>query len=374
MPGHDIIVIGASAGGVEALMQIARGLPADLPAAIFIVLHVPPNSPSLLPTILNRVCALHASHARDGETIEPGRIYVAPPDHHLLVKRGHVRVTRGPRENSSRPAVDPLFRTAAVAYDHRVVGVVLSGNLDDGTAGLAAIKTRDGVAVVQDPEDALYPGMPNSAMEHVPVDYVAPLAELPALLTRLAHESIPEEGVVPVSDDMEMEVDIAEMDPAAIESTVRPGEPAGFGCPDCGGALYRLSSGGLIHYRCRVGHAWSPDSLLAAQSEELEAALWTALRALEEQAALSGELAQRMAKRGSSQSAARFEEQASAARRNADFVRRVLEGNGPFSTSMSQSASETDADAIIDDASVGDERAGIATVGQVTRMSQRTSE
>lgn len=373
MPGHDIIVIGASAGGVEALRHIARGLPGDLAASLFVVLHIPPNSPSLLPAILNRAGPLHAVHARDGERIKPGRIYVAPPDHHLLVKRGYVRVTRGPRENSTRPAADPLFRTAAVAYDRRVVGVVLSGNLDDGTAGLAAIVARGGIAVVENPEDALYPGMPRSAMEHVTVDYITPLAQLPALLTRLTHEPIQDEGVAPVPDDMEMEADIAEMDAAAIESSARPGEPAGFGCPDCGGALFALSDGALIRYRCRVGHAWSPDGLLAAQSDELEAALWTALRALEEQAALSGELAERMAKKGASLAAARFEQQASTARQNADFVRRALSGDGLESNAASSGAVR-DTNAQHGEAIAGHDVGAATTTLEATRTAHRDRE
>src|SRR5262245_27288904 len=181
MPGHDIIVVGASAGGVEALTQLVRALPADLPASVFVVLHVPAQSPSVLPTILSRVSPLPAVHPEDGEAIQPGRIYVAPPDRHLLVKRGHVRLARGPRENSNRPAVDPLFRTAGRAYGRRVVGVVLSGVLDDGTAGLAAVKMRGGVAVVQGPDEALYPGMPRNAAENVAVDYCLPVGQIAAL-------------------------------------------------------------------------------------------------------------------------------------------------------------------------------------------------
>ena len=188
IPGRDIIVIGASAGGVEALSQLARHLPADLPAAVFVVLHVPPYSPGLLPRILSRSRTLPASHPADGEAIRNGRITIAPPDHHLLLEGGRIRLTRGPRENGHRPAVDPLFRTAACSFGPRVVGVVLSGTLDDGTAGLAAIKQRDGVAVVQDPDEALYTGMPRSAMESVAVDYCLPINGIAELLVRLARE------------------------------------------------------------------------------------------------------------------------------------------------------------------------------------------
>ena len=339
MPGHDIIGIGASAGGVEALSRIVCGLPPDLSASIFIVLHVSPNSPSLLPVILNRNGPLHAAHAQDGEAIRRGCIYVAPPDHHLLVKRGYLRVTRGPRENSSRPAIDPLFRTAALAYSERVVGVVLSGNLDDGTAGLGAIKARGGLTIVQDPADALYPGMPRSAIERVAVDHVVPLADLPALLVQLVSEPAAGDRAEPIpeDEDTEFEADIAEMDPAPDPSGAIPGAPAGFGCSECGGSQYALSDGEILHFRSRVGHAWSPDTLLAEQSEALEAVLWTALPSLEEQAALSGDLTARMLRRDSPNTAARFEAQEITARRNAEFVRSVLGGAG-LKTSVDRAA------------------------------------
>src|ERR1041385_310718 len=169
MPTHDIIVIGASSGGIESLMGVVKELPRNLPASVFVVLHIPANSPILLPKILSHAGALSAHHPNDKEPIQPGRIYVAPPDHHLLVAHGYVRVIRGPKENNHRPAIDPLFRTAARTYGPRVVGVILSGALDDGSAGLLAVKERDGVAIVQDPKDALFPAMPQNAMEAVDV-------------------------------------------------------------------------------------------------------------------------------------------------------------------------------------------------------------
>jgi two-component system chemotaxis response regulator CheB len=188
--GHDIIVVGASAGGVGALVKLAKSLPADLPTAVFVVLHIPAQTPSLLPDILNRAGPLHALHPPDNTEIKHGHIYIAPPDHHLLIAQGHVHIARGPRESRHRPAVDPLFRSAAIAYGPRVIGVVLTGALDDGTAGLLAIKQRGGIAVVQDPQDALYPGMPQSAVDHVQVDYCVPLADMGALLAGLVSEPI----------------------------------------------------------------------------------------------------------------------------------------------------------------------------------------
>ena len=191
---HDIIVVGSSAGGVEALIKLVSQLPASLPASIFIVLHIPAHGPSLLPDILSRSCPLQVSHPVDGEEVKYGCIYVASPDHHLLVEHGYVRVVRGPRENRHRPAIDPLFRSAARTYGPRVVGVILTGALDDGTAGLLAIKRRGGIAIVQDPRDALYPSMPLSALAHVKVDYNVPLSEIGAWLIRLAAEQTEEEG------------------------------------------------------------------------------------------------------------------------------------------------------------------------------------
>src|SRR5262249_8890539 len=203
---HAIVVIGASSGGVEALIQIMHGLPVDLPAAICVVLHVSPAT-STLPQILSRYGPLPAAHAEDGEALQPGRVYVAPPDRHLLVKRGQLLVTRGPRENRVRPAIDPLFRSAAVAYGARGGGVVWSGALDAGTGGLLGIKRCGGVAVVQDPRDALIPGMPRSALRFVAVDHCLPLVEIPALLRRLAQELTADGAAVPAVPDRDREID-----------------------------------------------------------------------------------------------------------------------------------------------------------------------
>jgi len=203
MPGHDIIVIGASAGGVQALATLVGSFPQKLPAAIFVVLHIPAESPSLLPGILSRSGPLEAVQSIDCMAIEHGCIYVAAPDHHLLIEHGHVRIVGGPKENHHRPAVDPLFRSAAQAYGSRVVGVVLTGALDDGTAGLIALKRRGGIAVVQDPDEALFSGMPLSALANVEVDYRLPLSSIGPLLVRLASEQVEEHREYPVSKDME---------------------------------------------------------------------------------------------------------------------------------------------------------------------------
>ena len=341
MSGHDIIVVGASAGGVEALTQLVSDLPLDLPAAIFVVLHIAPQGTSVLPSILNRSIQkrhkdspLRAAHPIDGELIEPGKIYVAPPNMHLLLKEDYIRLARGPKENSNRPAIDPLFRTAARVYGPRVVGIVLSGTLDDGTAGLLAVKQQGGIAVVQNPDEALYSGMPRSAIENVDVDYILQVSEIAPILVKLAHQPVKTEAAKAVSKDMEIETDIAELELAAMQSSDRPGKPSPFACPECAGVLWELNEGKVIRFRCRTGHAYSVKSLLAEQSEALEEALWQALRALEEKAALTSRMASKAHEKKQSFSAKRFEDQAQEDQQYALLVRQLLlkgEGNGHLS-------------------------------------------
>jgi len=310
---------------VEALADLVSRLPAGLPAAVFIVLHVPAYGTSVLPGILSRRGPLPAVHPADGDRIENGRIYVAPPDHHLLVADGRIRLTRGPHENGHRPAVDTLFRSAARAYGPRVIGVVLTGTLDDGTAGLQAVKRCGGLAVVQDPDDALFASMPRCAIEGVAVDHVARLSEIGPTLARLAHQPAPAESMKPVTPGLEDEVKVAEFDMAALE-TRQVGKPSSYACPDCHGVLWETEEDGLLRFRCRVGHAFSPESLLAAQSDGLEDALWVALRALEESAAFADRLQERARSRGHSLAASRFGQQAVDARRRAGIIKQALVG------------------------------------------------
>ncbi|HEY9873871.1 MAG TPA: chemotaxis protein CheB [Candidatus Obscuribacterales bacterium] len=326
LPGHDIIVIGASAGGVEALTKLVADLPKDLPAAIFIVIHFPSWGKSLLPQILSREGPLRAEHARDNEAIVHGRIYVAQPDYHLLVKRGHMCLVKGPQENGARPAIDPLFRTAARAYGRRAVGVVLSGALDDGTVGLIDLKRLGGVAVVQDPDDALFSGMPSSAIKHVDVDHIVSLSSIASTLVRLVHEPVAEEGgkTVPSESEFDIDTDIVEVDGAAMRSRNHPGPPSTFSCPDCGGSLFQINEGGFLQFRCRVGHAFSAQNLVAAQCEAQEGAMWAAIRSLEERAELMHKLASNAYESGRSISAERFEAQALEAEKRADLIRQVL--------------------------------------------------
>jgi two-component system chemotaxis response regulator CheB len=325
MADRDIVVVGASAGGVEALVRLVKALPSDLPVAVFVVLHIPASATSALPDILTRHGPLPASHAKDGEPIEHGRIYVAPPDRHLLLKAEQVHLSQGPRENGHRPAIDPLFRSAARMFGGRVAAVVLSGALDDGTAGLVAVKRHGGVAIVQDPDDALYPGMPSSAIEHDGVDHVLPAPAIGARIAVLARNpNAKQPPTIPAETNVEkVEDEMAEFSMSAIKGD-NPGRPSAFSCPDCNGVLWELHDGDLIRFRCRVGHAWSPESLLSEQREQLEAALWVALRSLEERASLARRLAEPARGRGHRITASRFAEQAEESDRAAELVRRLL--------------------------------------------------
>jgi two-component system chemotaxis response regulator CheB len=322
MAGRDIVVIGASAGGIEAVSEIVAGLPPDYPGSIFVVVHFPGSVTSILPRILSRAGPLPARHARDGESIEAGRIYVAPPNHHLLLDEAHTRLTRGPKENGHRPAVDPLFRTAAHAFGSRVVGVVLSGNLNDGTAGLLTVKQRGGVAVAQSLDTALYPGMPRSAIDHVAVDHVLAPCEIPSLLLELASQPVLALKVVSMSDAVSTEIQGDEF--ALADRHTQPGIPSTMSCPECHGILWEVKEEDLVRFRCRVGHAYSDEALLVHQAEQLEAALWTALRSLEEHSALARRMAARANSRGHTHSASSFTEQAMDAEHHASVIRNVL--------------------------------------------------
>jgi two-component system, chemotaxis family, protein-glutamate methylesterase/glutaminase len=326
-----VIVVGASAGGVEALRQLVSVLPADLPAAVLVVLHVPVSGGSALPTILDRAGALPVRHAVDGDRLRSGEVLVAPPDHHLVVVDGTVALTRGPTENGHRPAIDVLFRTAARSYGSRTLGVVLSGSLDDGAAGAVAIAERGGACVVQDYDEALYDSMPRAAAAAGGVQAATPVAAMPrAIADWVASAPSP---VRPTPDLMETESAMAELDPDVMHHPDRPGDPAGFGCPDCAGGLFAIEEGPLKRYRCRVGHAWSPQSLLARQTVALESALWMALRSLEEKAALAGELGLRAEGHEQPHAAARMAASADEARRAAELVRQLLTEIGDAVTS-----------------------------------------
>lgn len=322
---HDIIVIGGSAGALGPLIQIVAALPEDIPASVFVVIHTPANSPGLLPMIIGRSCALNVQHAGDGGTIQSGSVYVAPPDRHLLLMKDGMQVVSGPRENRSRPAIDALFRTAARAFGPRVTGVLLSGVLNDGTYGLMAVKQHGGVAIVQDPEHADYPDMPASAIEDVEVDHVLPPIEIANLLKEIVVQPVTSEVQSMPHEDSGPEKADQQTNPRTNTLEHPPaGELAPFVCPDCGGALWEIRNGRLYRYRCHVGHSYTAEALLAGQTDELEAALWAALRALEENVELARRLATRAGEAGHSRVAQQHQEHSNEMEQRAEMVQRLL--------------------------------------------------
>lgn len=325
MAKRECIVIGGSAGAIETLVNVIRELPADLPAAVLVVVHVPAQAVSRLPAILDRAGPLPAAHALHGEAVVQGRVYIAPPDWHMLVHDGAIELTHGPRENHSRPSIDPLFRSAARAYASGVVGVILSGALYDGAAGLASITSRGGVAIVQDPAEAPFPSMPNAALKLAEVDLVLPAMRIGEELRRLVSEEVDNrEGVAMIDDDERMTQVIA-LDFAKQAGDQRPHEPTMFTCPDCGGVLWQVESGPRARFRCHVGHAYVPEALLGQKSEELEAALWSCIRLLREKATLTRQTATRYVASGQEDLASRLEEHASLNDVHADEIRKLLE-------------------------------------------------
>jgi two-component system chemotaxis response regulator CheB len=320
MPTKDIIVIGASAGGVEALQRLCAALPADLPASVFIAQHLSPSARSMLPQLLDRASPLRAISPVDGQAIEHGHIYVGGPDHHMLLREGRVLMRRGPLENRTRPAANALFRSAAIHYGGRVIGVVLTGLLDDGTDGLITIKAAGGLSVVQDPEDAEWPSMPRNALKRDHVDHSMPLADIPALLVRLTRE---EAGPgVPVPQEYLVEDRIAAQEFAVMETQiVTPGEPSHISCPDCGGVLNEIKAEDEIRFRCQIGHAYTPLGLAAAQNDELERALAIAVRTHRDRIKLFGQMSDSAVARGLSHANRRWQE----ASRDSEHLVAVLE-------------------------------------------------
>jgi two-component system chemotaxis response regulator CheB len=320
-----LIVIGASAGGIETLRALVADLPVDFVAPICVVQHSSSESPAILADLLGRAARLPTAFAATGMRLEPGHLYVAPPDYHLLVEPGRLRVTKGPRENRFRPAIDPLFRSAAQVYGPGTIGVVLTGNLDDGTAGLWAIKRLGGIAIVQDPDDALFPGMPRSALAHVRVDHVVPLAQLAPLLTRLVLTPVQQLQAVPASDFIDLDVRIAREENAMDIGIERAMEPSRFTCPECRGVLLQLKEEGRIRFRCHTGHAYSAESLMAAVNDGVETSLATAVRSLEESALLLRQLADHVRTHPNGEADARpLAERAAREHRDAESINRIL--------------------------------------------------
>lgn len=323
MASRNIIVIGASAGGIEALLAVVRGLPPDLEASIFVVVHIPPFGVSRLPEIITRAASMPAGHAHHGDHIQSGRIYIAPPDQHMLIRSSEIQLSREPRENHSRPAIDPLFRTAARAYGDRTVGIVLSGTLYDGAAGLAAIKVRGGIAIVQDPDDALFPSMPRSALNLVEADHVLPAERIGQELGRLVQQEAGNRGDPIMLNEDERIQHVIERDFVAQAEDKRGHEPTMYTCPDCGGVLWQVERGPLGRFRCHVGHAYAPEVLLQQKSEE--AALWRCVRLLREKATLTRQTVARSLAGGKDELAARSEERARLNEEHARVIQELLE-------------------------------------------------
>ena len=311
-----LVLIGASEGGIRALRSVAAALPADFPASLVIVLHIGAHK-SELPALLNSTGPLRASHAQDGELIEPSRIYVAPPDHHVLVEPVRLRLTRGPRENCARPAIDPLFRSAAPIYGMQTIGVILTGGLNDGTAGLIEIKRYGGIAVVQDPDDAVNPSMPRSALTHVAVDYRPTIAELPGLLASLVAGLATGPASSPAAEST------SGWEKIVGDFTLD--QPVAITCPDCGGALRRLEMGSLIQYGCHIGHVYTQEIMLMAQFTAMESSLEAAMRAISERGELCRQMAGKLRLAGDFDVAAKWTAAMQEARERAISVRSLLE-------------------------------------------------
>jgi two-component system chemotaxis response regulator CheB len=320
--GHDIVVIGCSAGGVEALPMLLAKFPRSTPAAFFVVMHVSAATESYLPRIISRHAKLPCAHAIDGDTVEHGKIYVAPPDRHLVFDNQTLVLGHGPKENRHRPAVDPLFRSAAQHFGSRVIGVILTGSLDDGTAGLQAVKRCGGLAVVQHPEDALASGMPTSAVQYVSVDYVVPLDKMGGLLKKLILKSAGDPAEPGCHEEASTVNQGRTMSQQEMEGKF--GAPSALICPECQGPIWETAEGNHTQFRCLVGHMFSPESFVAEEGAAVERALWVAVKTLQERADLLRKMADKAGRMGQTMSAASFRDKATDSQGHANVIRDIL--------------------------------------------------
>ena len=330
MPKKNIVVMGGSTGSFDVFKRVVGGLPVDLDAAIFIVWHMSPDVRGILAEVLNNAGPLPAHEARDGDEIKLGNVYVARADHHLLLDDSHMRVTRGPKENRFRPAVDPLFRSAAYEYGPRVVGIITSGALDDGTSGMWAIKMHGGVTVAQDPNDAEIPSMPESAIRQVTIDHIVPSKQIADLIVRLSREETAsgEEAKMMKKDKrLKDEIGVAAEDRALQTRAFDVNALSPFSCPDCSGVLSKLQDGDRIRFRCHTGHAFSADSLLASLTEKIEESLWSASRGIDENIMLLNHIGDHFAEINQASSAAQFFQKAKEASRRNEIVRSAIFDN-----------------------------------------------
>jgi two-component system chemotaxis response regulator CheB len=284
MANRDLVAIGTSAGGVAALRALVRGLPNGFPAVVLITIHLSNQFRSSLDEILSNAGALAVSFAADGDVMRKGRIYIAPPGRHLLADGERLTLGFGPRENNARPAIDPMLRSAALCCGSRAIGVILTGALGDGASGLWAVKQAGGITVVQDPRDAVFPEMPQTALDHSEPDHIVHLAEMPKLLERLVQE--PAGNPILVPSRIKLEVDIARHGHSGMSEMDRIGRRSTLTCPDCNGVMWEIDEAGAARYRCHQGHAYSAEVMEVALDESLRHALGSALRGLEERVAL----------------------------------------------------------------------------------------
>ncbi|MCP3389092.1 chemotaxis protein CheB [Bradyrhizobium sp. CCGB12] len=322
MSNRDIIVIGGSAGATQPLKQILGGLPADLPAAVFIVLHIPAQGIGILSTVASNAGPLPVRQAENGMKIEPGRVYLAAPDHHLLLAEDRIFLGRGPRENLARPAIDALFRSAALYHGPRVIGVLLSGLLSDGAAGLNAIKRCGGMTVVQDPTDAISDEMPRRAMEATTIDLCVRGASMGDVLSELVREQAG--AVLPIPPEIRLEVEIAAGDRIGSDKLVSIADPVALTCPACGGVMSEVKEARPLRFRCQVGHAYTADALAKEQEGRVDEALRVALRIIEERAELVHRMASDGRRSGRLAVAEMYQARAAEYREYADMIRRVV--------------------------------------------------
>ena len=341
MAKRNIVVIGASAGGFEAIKTLVSSLPADLDAAIFIVWHMSPDVSGVMPQVLNRYHTIPAANAIDGESVAFNRIYVAPPDRHMILEDGVIRLTRGPKENRFRPAVDPLFRSVAFQYKSRVIGIILSGALDDGTSGLWMVKHRGGIAIVQDPDDAAVPSMPENALRAVSADYCVPINKIGELMTKLTQEEAGEVDELGIEENDRIAFELSmttggHFDEEGISSL---GSPSCYACPECHGVLFKIREGNSLRYRCHTGHAYSADTLLASISENIEDALWSAIRSVEESIMLLNGFGDHYAAKNEPKIAAAYFKKAHEAANRNEWVRQAVLSHDRLSSDKINEAS-----------------------------------
>lgn len=331
---HPIIVVGGSAGSISVLSDLLAQLPQTLNASIFVVIHLQRHVPSKLAAVLSRVSVLPVCEATDQQKIQPGLVYVAPSDYHLFLEQSKVQLVRGPLENRMRPAIDVLFRSAAVAHRDQVIGVILSGLLDDGVAGLQAIKRCGGRAVVQSPDEAQFSSMPENAIAAMDVNYIVPVAAMADCLQRCVAE--PPETNTLVPKDILLESKMVKRVMFNADEMAQIGEPSYQSCPACSGPLWQMKAPDTLRYRCHVGHSFTARALVEAQDETVEEALWIALRTLEERARVLERISKDSLQKGAQNLSERYKERAAEALEHATSIRRLIYSSGVEDTVAEQ--------------------------------------